>query len=247
MIPFPHSRMLLNRRPSGGGGGTDPLNASVVLRNHFNGTNGSTSFPDTSLTTKTVGAIGNAQISTAQSVFGGASVAISSATATAANRVEVNHHSQLNLAGSDFCIELRVRPSALYSGVPIHFLTKRGLSTSFEYFFYYLDGNLNFAFSTDGTSVTNIARAWTPTTGAWNAPCVDRDGANLRFFAEGNQLGSTYNIGSTVFHSGTEKVGIFSDRFNSTRGDIWIDELRVTKASRRTANYTLDAAEFPDS
>lgn len=43
---------------------------------HLNGSNGSTAFPDTSPSARVVTAFGNAQISTAQSKFGGASLAL---------------------------------------------------------------------------------------------------------------------------------------------------------------------------
>lgn len=234
-------------RPSGGGG-TDPLNSDVVLRCHFDGTNGSTTLTDTSPTPKTLTAFGNCQISTAQSVFGGASCSISSASATINNRAEVNHHSQLNLAGSDFCIEARFLPATLHSGIGIFLAAKRGLSSAFEYSFYYFDGTLGFWYSTNGTTIAaTVSRTWTPTTGAWNGVAVNRNGSDLQLFAAGTQLGATYNIGSAVFHSGSEKMGIFSDRYNATQGNIWMDELRITKASRRTSNYTLDASAFPDS
>jgi hypothetical protein len=47
---------------------------SVSLLLHGNGTNGSTTITDNSPSPKTVTAVGNAQISTAQSKFGGASM-----------------------------------------------------------------------------------------------------------------------------------------------------------------------------
>ena len=53
----------------------DPDYASVSLLLHGDGANGSTTFTDSSATPKTVTAYGNAQISTAQSKFGGASMA----------------------------------------------------------------------------------------------------------------------------------------------------------------------------
>jgi hypothetical protein len=52
----------------------DPQFGSVSLLLHGDGTNGSTTITDSSPTPKTVTAVGNAQISTAQSKFGGVSV-----------------------------------------------------------------------------------------------------------------------------------------------------------------------------
>ena len=51
----------------------DTSYASVALLLHCDGSNGSTTFTDSSPTPKTVTAYGNAQISTARSQFGGAS------------------------------------------------------------------------------------------------------------------------------------------------------------------------------
>jgi hypothetical protein len=48
-------------------------NVSLLL--HGNGTNGSTTITDNSPSPKTVTAVGNAQISTAQSKYGGGSIA----------------------------------------------------------------------------------------------------------------------------------------------------------------------------
>ena len=53
----------------------DEYYASVSLLLYGNGTNGSTTITDNSPSPKTVTAVGNAQISTAQSKFGGASIA----------------------------------------------------------------------------------------------------------------------------------------------------------------------------
>jgi hypothetical protein len=55
-------------------GGAYLANVSFLL--HMDGTNGSTTFTDSGPNGLTVGAYGNAQISTAQSVFGGASGAV---------------------------------------------------------------------------------------------------------------------------------------------------------------------------
>ncbi|NDD68140.1 MAG: hypothetical protein EBZ29_01750, partial [Synechococcaceae bacterium WB9_4xC_028] len=52
----------------------DPNYSNVSLLLNGNGTNGSTAFADSSSYSHTVTPVGNAQISTAQSKFGGASM-----------------------------------------------------------------------------------------------------------------------------------------------------------------------------
>jgi hypothetical protein len=56
-------------------GPTDPYFSNVSLLLHGDGANGSTTIVDSSPSPKTVTAVGNAQISTAQSKFGGSSLA----------------------------------------------------------------------------------------------------------------------------------------------------------------------------
>ena len=55
-------------------GPPDPDFANVSLLLHGDGTNGSTTIVDSSSSSKTVTAVGDAQISTAQSKFGGSSI-----------------------------------------------------------------------------------------------------------------------------------------------------------------------------
>jgi hypothetical protein len=52
---------------------SDPYSPNTLLLLHMNGSNGSTTFTDSSAIPKTVTAYGNAQLSTAQSKFGGSS------------------------------------------------------------------------------------------------------------------------------------------------------------------------------
>ena len=59
--------------------GEDPYYGNVSLLLYGDGANGSTTITDSSPTPKTVTAVGNAQISTAQSKFGGASIAFDGA------------------------------------------------------------------------------------------------------------------------------------------------------------------------
>ena len=58
---------------------TDPYRSQVSLLLHGDGANGSTTIVDSSPSPKTVTAVGNAQISTTQSKFGGSSLAFDGA------------------------------------------------------------------------------------------------------------------------------------------------------------------------
>jgi hypothetical protein len=79
----------------------DPVFNNVSLLLHGNGTNGSTTITDNSPSPKTVTAVGNAQISTAQSKFGGASIAFDGS----GDYLTVLNSSQFNFGVDDFTIE----------------------------------------------------------------------------------------------------------------------------------------------
>ena len=81
---------------------TDPNIASVSLLLSGNGINGSTSIIDSSPSPKTVTAFGNAQISTAQSKFGGASIAFDGVS----DYLTVASSAGLTFGTGDFTIEL---------------------------------------------------------------------------------------------------------------------------------------------
>lgn len=72
---------------------------------HFNGANGSTVFLDSSLSPKTVTQYGNAQISTAQSVFGGASGLFGGA----GSYITLPDSTDWNFVNGDFTVDMRIR------------------------------------------------------------------------------------------------------------------------------------------
>lgn len=93
MFTFPVG--FFNLIVSGGGGGTtDPFAANVVLFLKGDGTNGSTNIVDSSPSPKTITVNGNAQISTAQSKYGGSSLLFDGSgdylTTTALNLVNID-------------------------------------------------------------------------------------------------------------------------------------------------------------
>jgi len=79
----------------------DPYYNNVSLLLHGDGANGSTTIVDSSTSPKTVTAVGNAQISTAQSKFGGASLAFDGA----GDYLTIPDDSSFDFGFNDFTIE----------------------------------------------------------------------------------------------------------------------------------------------
>lgn len=214
---------------------TDPDFANVSLLLKFNGTNGSTTFTDLSSYGHTVTAVGNAQVSTAQSVFDGASLLCDGT----GDYLSIADHAAFDFGTGDFTIEMRVR------FINVEQCTLIGASGSGGLFF--ANAIAGLSPSPNGISNGRSAVAFDnltgslPTTGIWYALAMTRSGTDLRFFLDGAQIGSTFtNSTSYDLSTGGMVIGSLHNGY--------IDELRVTKAvARYTANYTVDASGFPTS
>ena len=203
-------------------------NVSLLL--HGNGTNGSTTITDNSPTPKTVTAVGNAQISTAQSKFGGASIALDGT----GDFLSIGSSSDLVPDAGDFTIEFWARHT---SG-----------SGQFMY------SNPNFGIGLwAGSGLAMVNNAGTIILGdpvnfssaTWIHVAVTRTGNVIRLFKDGNLVASATN---SVNYStlGTTRVGVWLDGSNFLFNG-YIDDLRITKGvARYTANFTPPAAPFPD-
>jgi hypothetical protein len=233
---------------------TDPNFANVSLLLHGDGANGSTTIIDSSPWPKTVTAVGNAQISTAQSKFGGSSIAFDGT----GDFLTVPDATTNNLP-SDFTIEAWVYFSAY--------------SASFAGLFGALlvgnyraggSGNQGWQLRVNGTasSYTTI-NVYTGTTdlsfpagtlalNTWHHIAASRSGSSLRAFANGTQAGSTSTNSDNLTHNlaftRNLRVGELDDATYKFGLNGYIDDLRITKGiARYTANFTPPTAPFPDA
>ena len=214
-------------RPSGGGG--DPYYSSRVLGLHMDGANGSTTFTDNSPSPKTVTANGGAQISTAQSKFGGASGYFDGS----GDWLSLPTTSDLYFPG-DFTFESYLWKSA------------SGLRTI-------LHGNANGSLtiqisdSTIDIGRSNIAYvmrpAYTPTLNSWFYFALTRSGTTYRVFVDGILTGTVIDANGLV----NAQFGIGGISGLTSWWSGYMDEVRITKGvAIYTADFTPPAAAFPD-
>ena len=208
----------------------DPEYSNVQLLLHCNGTNGSTTFTDSSQNGLTVTANGNSQISTAQFKFGGASAYFDGAS----NGIQAQN-SALIIGTGEFTIEMWFYASSLDGG-----LTYGGGNISGGYELGLYTSGLEFW--TFGGSVVLTTTA--PSTNAWHHVAITRDSSNvLRMFVDGaladSTTGFTENLSRNLLVIGTSRTGFYDF-------DGYVDDFRLTTGvARYTAAFTPPTAQLP--
>ena len=202
---------------------------------HCDGTDGSTAFRD-SATGKVVTAVGTAQVDTAQSKFGGASLLLDGNS----DKLTVADSADFDFGTGDFTVDCWVRfaadPSAIQPVIVAIGPDAGGLVISVvskEPYLYF--GSTAYGFS--GTTYFAVD--------TWCHLAVVRSGNNLLTFMDGVQVDSDDVTGkshatSTGMTIGKDNAGTGFDWFNG-----WIDEVRVSKGiARWTANFTPPDAAY---
>jgi hypothetical protein len=212
----------------------DPVFNNVSLLLHGNGTNGSTTITDNSPSPKTVTAVGNAQISTAQSKFGGASIAFDGS----GDYLTVLNSSQFNFGVDDFTIE-----AWFYRTSTAQFeIASCGNPGADGFFFTSNTSAINFG---TGSAVVLASSSTSLALNVWTHIAVTRSSNVTRLFANGIAGATTTNALNNLNSTTVFRVG--ANRAVNAFATGYIDEFRITKGvARYTANFTPPTAPFPD-
>lgn len=252
MSIYLHRSGLLGGGAVADGGGapdTDPNFANVELLLHFDGTDGSTTFTDSSSNNFSTTVKGNAQIDTAQSKFGGASGLFDGT----GDGLFYGSGTVPSFGSNEFTVEGWVRfntiPATAFAAFYGRWLDNNDKEVTMGY--RGASNGLRLFTSSDGTNIDNsFDFAWSPSTGTWYHFAFTRSGNNLRAFIDGTQVGSTETMSGTYTDaSSIPCVACTRDGPNTKNEfDGWLDDLRVTiGVARYTANFTPPTAAFPNS
>jgi len=216
----------------------DPFSASVTVGMHFNGANNGTTF--TEVTGKTVTAIGDAKTVTAQSKFNGSSLYCDGT----GDGVSIPNSADVLLGSGDFTVEVFARLSDLTAVSSI--FNVWGSSGNWSWGLFHYSGNIQFAFSTDGTTQTNAVIATSGiSANTWVHLEVVRSGPNIYVFIDGVQKGATYSVGSSAFYASSSDLGVGiipSTAYGPCAA--YFADFRLTKGARHIANFTPPAVSF---
>jgi hypothetical protein len=231
----------------GGLVGNDPNFANVSLLLHMDGSNGSTTFTDSSPYALTVTASGNAQISTAQSRFGGASIAFDGS----GDYLTTPNNNSLKLGSGNFTIEYWFYPANL-SGIKQHLntdVTVSGNATQASYAIITSGTAVMYYLSSSGTGwdIATGVSVGTATLNTWQHVALVRNGNTITPYLNG-VAGTTTTTSASLFNfSSALTIGWQAGGSTAQQYSGYIDELRITKdVARYTANFAPPTAPFPD-
>lgn len=221
------------------GGGNDSYTTLLL---HTNGTDASTTFSDSSSSSKSVTANGNAQIDTAQSKFGSASGYFDGS----GDYLTTADSSDFDFSGGVWTVDCWVRVE--------------DLSATRTVWSQQTDGNnrIDLRINTNGSiqllvqsggstvvSVTNSSGGYI-TANTWYHVEAGENGDNYYIFTDGGNMKNSTDTDRPANYTGTFQVGVRGASTNPYQG--WIDELRVSKGViRHTAAFTAPTAEYGSS
>jgi hypothetical protein len=217
----------------GGGGGADPFAANVVLFLKGNGS----SIIDSSPTPKTISVFGTAQISTAQSKYGGSSLYFDG---TNNCFIGTPVDSIYTLGSDNFTLEMWVYP---YSTSPNGIMawnanaTMPSLATLNPV---YSNFGGTFSFWRQNATVTGLQQL---TINTWQHHALVRSGNNFKWFLNGTL---TVSFSSTESFTGERIVIGTNGGVNDylAFAQFYLSHLRLTKAVRYTSTFNPETDTY---
>lgn len=219
----------------------DPNWSNVSLLLHCDGTNGSTTFTDSSSLALTVLAT-NVTISTTHPQFGTGAGNCASSTSF----LNTGATTPFQFGSGQFTVEGWIYFTS-FSGTSTYVFMGNfsAVASNLGWDFGWSNGSLDFFYSTAGTDNPNIGAIYTPALNTWIHIAADRDASNvLRVYANGAVVASA-TVAASFFPS-TNSWYVGNDR-NANRGlPGQFDEVRVTKGIARYGGaFTPPTAAFP--
>jgi hypothetical protein len=219
-------------------GSVDALWPDVPIMLGFDSRDGTTRIINESDSGAVVTPQGTAQVDTAQSKFGGASLLLNAGNA----HLTFAHNALYSVSNGDFTIEGWFKRNS----VKLHCIAAKNPSVGSSEWRCFIDASnhvLLQAFSAT-VAVINIAGTTTVTTN-WHHIAFTRQGTTWRCFLDGNLEASAVESAAPI--SNTSSLLIGRDPSNLARDfNGWMDELRFTEGTARyTANFTAPVAAFP--
>lgn len=213
--------------------------ANTLLLVHCDGTDGQTTFTDSSSFARTVNDTGAAQVDTAQSKFGGSASLFDGS----GDSLTVPDSNDWTFSG-DFTIDFWARHSGAFTNFTA--LCGHGTNSTNAYGLTVSNlGAIDFIVESGGTHIITFASAsGVILADTWHHIALVRSGNVFTIYVDGVSVATTTTATAIPNYTSTFKIG-GSDRVTSTQWWLgWIDEFRVSNVARWTANFTPPTAAY---
>ncbi len=206
------------------------------------GTDGSQTFTDSSSNSHTITANGGVRWLAPK--IGAGAIALDGS----GDYLSTASSSDFSFGSGDFTLEGWVK---LNSTGDQYFLSSHGsVAASREFYFGLESSTLMFYYYYGSSSESSVSSSWTPSANTWYHVAVCRNGADLRLFVDGSQLGSTHDISTRYLHNNVYDllVGALTNTGGSITGSVdgYMDEVRISSTARYTTTFTPSTTEFTD-
>lgn len=217
------------------GGQIQTLASDVKLLIHATGSDASTQFIDSSISSHPIQSNGQAQVDTTYSKFGGSSILFGGIAASSS--LQISDHADFALSATS-TIEMWARNGTGECGLPTGTYYSQGTDAG-NYMRLYSGGfgNLKFEiYSASSTVVSlNYNFACVGLASFWHIAVVE-EGDYWTLFMNGDAVTSTTDTSRAADYTGDVYLGVFNDNASTTDYLYgWVDEVRVTKG---VAQYT---------
>ena len=181
--------------------------------------------------------VGNAQISTTQSKFGGGSMLFDGS----GDYLTLHNVLTSNLGSGPFTVELWVY---FNSASGTQFILSNYQSVTVGWGLGISSGN--FAFWATGDT-PDISTSVAPSTGVWYHLAVSGQSGAIRMFLNGTQIGSTFTGTPALDSTATLRIGDGQGAASPQAFNGYIDDLRITKGyARYTTSFTPQRSQWQD-
>jgi len=177
---------------------------------------------------------GNAQISTAQSKWGGGSIAFDGT----GDWLIFPSSNAFAFGTGDYTVETWVYFTSINT-TDLQIIFMSG-STSGNNFYFHVDGN-QISVGTSAAFISNQVSSFS--TGVWYHIAACRAGGTLRLFKDGVQQGTNATDSTNWTSEGFARIG--SNQSSSQTLYGYVDDFRISKFARYTGNFTAPTAPFP--
>jgi hypothetical protein len=181
--------------------------------------------------------VGNAQISTAQSKFGGSSMYFNGSSYLSTNSATTNLYA---FGTGDFTVEFWLYMNSIAGITTIY--ESRPSGAEGQYVLLYSNSGAITLYVNGG----NVISSSTVSINTWYHVALCRSSGSTKLFINGTQSGSTYSDANNYINA-TNRPFIGANNTGSYFLNGYIDDLRITKGyARYTSTFTPPAAAFPN-